>query len=463
MCFFRLLVNALYLELPIFFLETPEGFMIASSISLAVQCANIFLLLYLLVRRVVPTLRLVPVIMGTITVSILCCFVAGGFWEVTAMIAGSETSVIILLVSFLGGGVGCVSNATYWPLVSSYHPTLLMALSVGMGLSGIIPSIVVAIQDAGENPRFSVLAYCGVMAVIFLVSLVSLGLITRLGAVQRYHRESHLKRARQRWSTWLTVESNGDDDILTRPVRQDDDGPAEIAAGGQGGDGDSRGGAAVSEAEQERRPLLSALPSLRERRDHQQPEAQNDSEEDDAARRPPLPRRQSSRGHKSPEEWQAAFRGSVTFFATMSWISVAYFFLPGAATYLVAGFPNSAEVLLWYNIVGMVGGTLGRFSSIMFRRMSLILSTALLTVLFALIFVFGSPGGHSAAALVVVHLFFAATFGATNTLLYKLTSIRHDVETSETLCKWLGVCEQVGAFVGSLSCFLLVYFGVMHG
>ena len=64
--------------------------------------------------------------------------------------------------------------------------------------------------------------------------------------------------------------------------------------------------------------------------------------------------------------------------------------------------------------------------------------------------------------LVVIHLFFAAIFGATNTLLYKLTSEKHDVELSEALCKWLGVCEQIGAFVGSLLCFLLVYFEVMQ-
>jgi len=84
------------------------------------------------------------------TFSLVCCAM---FWDV--LIAGH--SAVVLVAAIATGGVGCLSNATYWEAVSTYPASCTRVMSVGMALGALLATALSTLQLAGrphDNPRF---------------------------------------------------------------------------------------------------------------------------------------------------------------------------------------------------------------------------------------------------------------------------------------------------------------------
>merc|ERR1712048_1294812 len=75
------------------------------------------------------------------------------FWD--TLILGS--SLPLFFLTMLAGGIGCMSDVTYWAYVMSQPPQCTKAMSVGMSVGGLATVAVTAAQLNGrpaEFPRF---------------------------------------------------------------------------------------------------------------------------------------------------------------------------------------------------------------------------------------------------------------------------------------------------------------------
>ena len=73
--------------------------------------------------------------------------------------------------AFISGIVGCTMMLVIWSFTSRYRTIYTSALSGGLGLSGLFPSIVAIAQNAGSNPVFSPQWYFCFCLVVMCISL----------------------------------------------------------------------------------------------------------------------------------------------------------------------------------------------------------------------------------------------------------------------------------------------------
>lgn len=263
-----------------------------------------------------------------------------------------------------------------------------------MGLSGILPSIFVFIQNAGEDPRFSVKVYFLITGVLVFISIISFIAIIKMKTSKLF-----LKQKQIRWSSIKSEDEYNNDE--TESILQKNKSPSNYT--------------------------LSSIYNEQQR--------------------------QLDQTYLIESKRNFYFFLAITFY-----ISSLHFFLPGLTTFLVKGFNNSPHILLLFNTLGMIGGTIGRFISLFVERIRFILIPPILSILFSLFFIFGSPVNVNAVVLIITNILFSFVFGFGLTMIYKVNS---NSENAQVICKWIGVFEQLGALTGSLVCFLLTFYNVI--
>jgi hypothetical protein len=166
-------INSIFSELQVLMFQLPEGLALASQVSLAVQCSNVFLLLYLLFPLFCPAVLRKR---EELSVLVVLGVAAGGlvllsvFWNMTADIGGSPHSLALLLLTVLIGGANICSSPVFFPLMTQYPPGFTSAFACGEASTSLVASIVAVIQDA---TGMSVAAYFGVMAGLVVLSGVA--------------------------------------------------------------------------------------------------------------------------------------------------------------------------------------------------------------------------------------------------------------------------------------------------
>ena len=139
-----LLVNGIFVELPIFVNVLPEGEGVAAIIGALVQAGNIGLL-YIPLRYTCGFNLSVTVC----AVLALCC---GS--SVLAALLSTETidghSIPLFAITFFAGLGGCVSKVTWFPFAGNYRADAITAMSSGMGLSGLLVVLLGALQRVGN-------------------------------------------------------------------------------------------------------------------------------------------------------------------------------------------------------------------------------------------------------------------------------------------------------------------------
>lgn len=71
-------------------------------------------------------------------------------WDVTAVIAESQRSVALYFLFFVFSLIDCTSNVVFLPYMSKFKHQYITVYFLGMGFSGLIPSILALIQGAGN-------------------------------------------------------------------------------------------------------------------------------------------------------------------------------------------------------------------------------------------------------------------------------------------------------------------------
>jgi riboflavin transporter 2 len=171
-------VNGFFSQLPIFVRVAPEGWAIASKMALALQMANIFPVTFLIIASFIS--RKHRLLFETISIYLICivgtvcCILLGLFWDKQITIGGQLMSFWLLFFVFWNGAVDCTTSVIYFPFISNYQYVYTSALTVGEGLTGGIVGVIGFIQQPGsEQPRFSVLVFCIILAVIMALSALA--------------------------------------------------------------------------------------------------------------------------------------------------------------------------------------------------------------------------------------------------------------------------------------------------
>ncbi|KOB76513.1 Uncharacterized protein OBRU01_05622 [Operophtera brumata] len=146
-------VNGLYVQLPLLVERLPEGWALPSSMVLAIQLANVGILVYALLKRLLPRASDAPFIYGLLAVGTLALVLNAFLYERTSMVGGTERSVAYLSLTFFAALVGCTSSVLFYPYLRHFRDVYLATYLVGEGLSGFVPSLLALAQGVGGEPE----------------------------------------------------------------------------------------------------------------------------------------------------------------------------------------------------------------------------------------------------------------------------------------------------------------------
>ncbi|CAH2107904.1 unnamed protein product [Euphydryas editha] len=193
-------VNGLYMQLPLLVERLPEGWRLPSSMTVAIQLANVGLIAYVVLRRFFPRAPDAPYIYLLLTVGTAALYLNSFLYTKTASIGGTERSLSFLALTFFAALVGCTSSVLFYPYLRHFRDVYLATYLVGEGLSGFIPSILALIQGVGGEPecvlspdnstvtavhppaRFNTTVFMILLGTLSALSLVSFGFMDRCSA-----------------------------------------------------------------------------------------------------------------------------------------------------------------------------------------------------------------------------------------------------------------------------------------
>mmetsp|Transcript_122493 Transcript_122493/g.357670 ORF Transcript_122493/g.357670 Transcript_122493/m.357670 type:complete len:475 (-) Transcript_122493:27-1451(-) len=144
--------NAIFAELPLFVVTLPGGEKLGSQLAMMTQLGNFFLVTYKALEyydKVNVSKTIHAMMASGVAALISCAF----FWD--TLVNGESLPLLGLMV--MAGGVGCMSNATYWAFVISYPAACTKAVGIGMSAGGVLTTSLVALQLGGRpagRPRF---------------------------------------------------------------------------------------------------------------------------------------------------------------------------------------------------------------------------------------------------------------------------------------------------------------------
>lgn len=146
-------VNGLYVQLPLLVERLPEGWALPSSMTVAIQVANVGLIAYIVIRRLLPRAPDAPYIYLALMVGTAALYLNSFLYTKTVSISGTERSLSFLALTFFAALVGCTSSVLFYPYLRHFRDIYLATYLVGEGLSGFIPSILALIQGVGGEPN----------------------------------------------------------------------------------------------------------------------------------------------------------------------------------------------------------------------------------------------------------------------------------------------------------------------
>ncbi|KFD48068.1 hypothetical protein M514_11088 [Trichuris suis] len=147
-------VNSVWVELPLLVNSLPEGWAIPSYLSLLVQVAIVGPILFGLAKKYLSNSRLIQRRMSLVSVIIgidaLTSLLLSFFWHKTCLAFDQSHSIPLFVLFFIHAMINCTSSVLYMPYMCNFHPSFTNAYFVGLGLSGLIPSVLSLGQGSGD-------------------------------------------------------------------------------------------------------------------------------------------------------------------------------------------------------------------------------------------------------------------------------------------------------------------------
>ncbi|TMW58902.1 hypothetical protein Poli38472_007047 [Pythium oligandrum] len=170
-----IMTNASYVELGVFLRELPEKYSIVAYLIFALQSANIYPFMYMLLNAHGQRVTHSTAIWFLLVLGIIVAILMSLLWHQTTAINGHPHSVAMLVLTHLGGLVSATSTVVFYPYVAGFPSIFTSALSTGEGLSGSMAALLGVIQRPydGQDMLFSVEIFYVACAGIMVVSLLS--------------------------------------------------------------------------------------------------------------------------------------------------------------------------------------------------------------------------------------------------------------------------------------------------
>eukprot|EP00164_Ancoracysta_twista_P002691 GFYU01003584.1.p1 GENE.GFYU01003584.1~~GFYU01003584.1.p1 ORF type:complete len:414 (+),score=68.70 GFYU01003584.1:199-1440(+) len=175
-----ILVNAIFAQMPIYYVTIDDQFKtkIASWLSLAVQCANVVPFLFV-GAGLFNYWSLVKSVASVLVLAAVTSVGLGLLWDVQVDIEGMGVNLYLLVGTVFAGVVGGMGNVTFWAFASMYRDTMMTALSVGFGASGLLPNLLALAQNAGPDARFSANVFFFIHAILVAAAICAFVVLTR--------------------------------------------------------------------------------------------------------------------------------------------------------------------------------------------------------------------------------------------------------------------------------------------
>eukprot|EP01059_Diplonema_ambulator_P000445 TRINITY_DN10378_c0_g1_i1.p1 TRINITY_DN10378_c0_g1~~TRINITY_DN10378_c0_g1_i1.p1 ORF type:complete len:461 (+),score=40.73 TRINITY_DN10378_c0_g1_i1:47-1384(+) len=164
-------INGVFQQLPIL-VDQPEGWSLPSYITVVIQLANVCPIVLLGAQKIFgKDYTVVGVVVGLLINISSMAVLSTGVWTKTLNIGGDEHSVWLLLLTFTASAADCLSSVTFWPFVSYFKlEYLYTALSIGEGMSAVIPALLSFAQQPGaDNPHFSANVFFMMLSVLMVI------------------------------------------------------------------------------------------------------------------------------------------------------------------------------------------------------------------------------------------------------------------------------------------------------
>lgn len=210
-------VNGIWVEVPIFIQNLPEGWSLPSYLSILIQASNIFPFVYGLYAKSTSKSDQIPhsrLIFLVLLVTFLSCFTLIWTWEKTV----GNKSLSLFIICFFMSGASCISQVLYLPFMANYNPNFMPAFYIGEGLSGLLPSMLSLVQGVGEKSgcinttetvnktiwkpiykraKFSVEVFFGVQTILIGISILSFCILSYRLKIRRQHLQNDLSSEEQ--------------------------------------------------------------------------------------------------------------------------------------------------------------------------------------------------------------------------------------------------------------------------
>uniref|UniRef100_A0A336LCJ0 Riboflavin transporter n=1 Tax=Culicoides sonorensis TaxID=179676 RepID=A0A336LCJ0_CULSO len=147
-----LLVNSTFLQLPLLVEKAPEQWSLASYIVITIQIANIGPLLYNIIQYIYPIKDSI-FITFLMTIGVIGSVFFGFYYDTSSYFWGQDRSVALLVIVFGFALVGCTSSVLFMPYMGRFQEIYLITYLVGEGLSGLVPSLLALAQGVGGNTK----------------------------------------------------------------------------------------------------------------------------------------------------------------------------------------------------------------------------------------------------------------------------------------------------------------------
>ncbi|XP_033167454.1 solute carrier family 52, riboflavin transporter, member 3-A [Drosophila mauritiana] len=145
-------VNGTFIQLPLLVDEAPEGWSLPSYLSVMVQIGNLGPLLYTAIQKYSPKkLNDGWTIHGVLLVGAISCLLTAFFYNQTALVAGTDHSLALFLLTCFTALNACTSSVLFMPYMGRFKEQYMVTYFIGEGLSGLLPSVTALIQGIGES------------------------------------------------------------------------------------------------------------------------------------------------------------------------------------------------------------------------------------------------------------------------------------------------------------------------
>lgn len=144
-------INGIFIELPILVNELPEDWSLPSYLVVAVQIGNIGPIAYTIWNALKPdTVNDRRLVFLMIFVGCAASLLLVFFWRETSVVRGENHSTSLIVLTFILSLVACTASVVFLAFMNTLKPVYMTPFFVGMGFSGLVPSLAALGQGAGQ-------------------------------------------------------------------------------------------------------------------------------------------------------------------------------------------------------------------------------------------------------------------------------------------------------------------------